>query len=92
MVPQCAPDWRTIGLLLGVPNSSLDVIDIYHVSVKEKCLRMLVQWLEREPYATWKVIIAVVDSLENANGRHFMYVYMRIRTSIHTNIKNAKAN
>ena len=79
MVPQYAPYWRTIGLLLGVSNSSLNSIDMDYPSVKDKCLGMLLRWLKIDLSATWKAIIAVVDSLEDANGRYF-YVCLHAYT------------
>ena len=57
--------WETIGLLLGIESSRLDIIKAEENHVPQSCLReMLKIWLRRvSPPPTWAAVADAVESL-----------------------------
>ncbi len=53
--------WREAGYILRIPYSKLDAIE-RECSTDEERLRVCVQyWLLRDPYASWRRIIWILD-------------------------------
>ena len=57
--------WRTLGLLLGLPISSLDSLAVEHRDNPVECCRaVLGQWLDSPPSdypATWKGFMELLE-------------------------------
>ena len=63
ITPQFAADWKVIGALLGLPSGELKSIEAgYPTNVKWCCNQMLEKWLEMDPCASWKKLLAVIES------------------------------
>ena len=54
-----------LGLQLNIPNENLQLIDKEHSlpSLREKCQKMLEEWLERDTTATWKKLCQALQQL-----------------------------
>ena len=57
-------DWRCIGLLLGLEQTLLDVINADHPNQYRDCFRLtLERWLQRDAEATWsKLELAITNA------------------------------
>ena len=63
ITPNYAAHWNVIGTLLGIPKGRLDGIESgFPTNVFWCCNRMLKMWLEMNTSATWKDVIAAIDS------------------------------
>jgi len=63
ITPQYAADWKEIGTLLGVPSGELRNIEAdFPTDVKRCCNKMLEEWLELDPSASWRKLIKVIES------------------------------
>ena len=83
LFPQYAMYWRKIGLSLGILEPVLDNIDADHPYVKEKFHGVLMRWVEIYPNATWRAIITVVDHLEDAHRKIFLYMFTCIYVQLY---------
>ena len=53
--------WHAIGLQLGIPNGTLQMIDSDgRGRVKQCCREMFDEWLRENPNATWRRLIEVL--------------------------------
>lgn len=61
--PNYAADWKVIGVLLGLPEGELNIIEAgNHTNVKRCCNKMLEKWLEMDPTATWEKMFDAIES------------------------------
>ena len=52
-----------IGTLLGLPIGTLDIINYdNHDKARPCCDAVLEEWLEVDPYASWKKLLEVIES------------------------------
>ena len=74
-----APFWKEIGLLLELPTTHLCIIEVDHPNnCVNQCTAMFHLWIERDPYATWKKLIEVLDEIDRTHGKVYilMHVYV----------------
>ena len=63
ITPQCATNWEMIGTLLGLPSSTLDIIEHDHMCIATDCCNaMLRKWLEMDATASWSKLFTVMGS------------------------------
>ena len=55
--------WERLGLELGESQNILDVIKRDHHDVTSCCRKMLSQWLNKSPVATWNDLIKAFNEL-----------------------------
>ena len=61
--PQYAADWKMIGILLGLPSATLDIIEHdNHYKAIECCNQMWIRWLQVDTTASWGKLFTVIDS------------------------------
>jgi len=61
--PDAGVRWHAIGLQLGIPNGTLQMIDNDgRGRVRECCREMFDEWLNNHPNATWRQLIDVLCS------------------------------
>ena len=61
--PQFAVQWRVIGIQLGLPCATLDIIE--HDNRDEaipSCNAMLNRWLQLDTTASWKKLFTAIES------------------------------
>ena len=59
--PHYAADWKVIGILLGLPSGTLDIIaNDYRDKAEPCCTAMLRKWLELDPSAAWKYLFEAI--------------------------------
>jgi len=66
IVPHCAAKWRELGVLLGLPSSTLDIVEADHPhSCEQRCKAVLLRWLKRDAHPTWGKLVgaAAVNAL-----------------------------
>jgi len=69
ITPQHAPDWREIGVELGLTDSKLREIEVnYPRDVKECCNRMLSEWLKVDTTASWEKLSTAIESPAVSGG------------------------
>ena len=63
ITPQYATEWEVIGILLGVPAGTLDIIE-YDNSRRttDCCNAMLKKWLEIDDTASWNKLLTAIES------------------------------
>ena len=71
-----APFWKDIGSLLDLSTARLDIIECNYRKVVDQCRAMFNAWLERDPYATWKKLIEVLDKVDHTHGK--VYIHMHV--------------
>ena len=63
ITPSYASQWKTLGILLGLPTGILLSIEHdYRNYCSEACNQMLIEWLEITTEANWQKIFKVIDS------------------------------
>jgi len=66
-----ATNWKQLGKNLNVQDEILKIIEKdYGPECEECCSRMLNQWIEVTPNATWGMLLEAVDKIEG------MYIYL----------------
>ena len=61
--PQYAVQWRMIGIQLGLPSGTLDIIEHHnHYKARECCNAMLRDWLQVDMAASWEKLFTVIES------------------------------
>ena len=66
VVPKCAADWWHLGKLLGLEEHLLKIIKENFKDCEECCSKMLNDWLDLNPNASWKILIDAVTKLPDA--------------------------
>ena len=86
-----ATEWKTIGILLGLPSKDLGVIEAaYSADVKWCCNQMLKKWLEIDTTASWEKLLTVikssaVSSASDKGDYHCIILYLYYKLEI-TNV------
>ena len=63
ITPQYAADWKVMGILLGLSNNTLQIIEAESpTNVKRCCNQMWEQWLQMDITASWKKLFSVIES------------------------------
>ena len=82
VTPDYAVYWNTIGVLLGVPDNELKIIEHDYFNRAVQCCNVMLQrWLELDPSATWEKLFAAIDSeamvtaITNDNGLYKSKLY-----------------
>ena len=71
ITPEYAPFWREIGILLGLSDAKIRIIQANNPSdVKRCCNEMLAQWLRVDPDASWEKLFAAINSLVISSSQH----------------------
>ena len=69
ITPDYAAHWKVIGALLGLPTTCLDATETENpTNLQWCCNNMLKMWLARNTDATWKDVLAAVDSPDVTQG------------------------
>ncbi len=64
VLKDCLPDWASLGLMLDISKTDIDIID--DRDPYSKYLReMISYWLENSNEPFWEVLIDAIDSLQN---------------------------
>ena len=62
ITPRYATQWRVIGILLGLPSETLNIIERDHVFRAESCCNaMLEKWLQVDTTASWGKLFTVIE-------------------------------
>ena len=60
-----ATNWKTIGVLLGLPKHTIDGIQADEDGVKNQMIEMLSEWLRRvDPPPTWTALAKAVEFVD----------------------------
>ena len=63
ITPHYAARWRVIGILLGLPSGTLDIIKYDNCDKARPCCdAVLKEWLEVDPSANWQKLLEVIES------------------------------
>ena len=63
ITPQYAPQWKVIGILLGLSTGLIDIIQCNnHYKADLCCNEMLKMWLEVDPAASWGKLFDAIES------------------------------
>ena len=72
-----ATNWKQLGRNLDIREDILKIIEKnYPQDCEECCSRMLSQWLELTPNATWGMLLEVVDKIGPLENHEGMCVYV----------------
>jgi len=59
-----ADRWQDLGIELGIPIHSLEVIrSDYGNNVTGACTVMFQMWMERDPHASWDMLISAIETV-----------------------------
>ena len=81
MVTKCATNWQQLGKNLEINDDLLNIIEKdYPHDCERCCSKMLSEWLDLTPDASWKILYDAMDklkveklqdvSLDNLTGNH----------------------
>ena len=74
VVPYWAPQWRQLGVQLGIADHKLDIIQCnYPLDCTERCFHMLSGWLKENAKAKWIDLINAVDAINS--GKFIMLLF-----------------
>ncbi|XP_065914845.1 protein NLRC3-like isoform X4 [Dysidea avara] len=62
VTPWYAAQWKTIGLLLGLPKAMLQIIEHDNHKAVACCNALLEKWIEVDPSASWNKLLSVLRS------------------------------
>jgi len=63
VTPEYTTHWREIGVLLGLPDSKMKIIQANNPNdVQRCCNEMLAEWLRVDLDASWEKLFAVIES------------------------------
>lgn len=66
VVIQCATHWKQLGKNLGVREDLLEIIAFNNERDCESCCsKMLIEWLDSNPNASWKILLNAIDKTQN---------------------------
>ena len=77
-------DWFSLGLQLGLPSATLEIIaaDSSIKDIKSKRLAMLSEWLKYDTAASWEKLAAALDVIgENVVAANVRSQFMKVATS-----------
>ena len=64
VVPEYAHKWRYLGALLNFKQAELDIIfSNFRNDAEECCRSLLSRWLEKNPVASWNVLLSAINDL-----------------------------
>ena len=76
-MPKVAPQWRQLGKLLKVADHLMNIIEHDHPNDCETCCsKMMTEWLDNNPTASWEDVITAVDNLQS----YGMYMHACLKT------------
>ena len=79
MISKWASKWRQLGTLLKIDQRVMDNIEHDHPNDCERCCgKMLSEWLDITPAASWEDIINAADSLSSDGMLSYSIYYLRI--------------
>ena len=66
VVIKCATYWKQLGKNLGVHEDLLKIIaDDNEHDCESCCSKMLIEWLDSNPNASWKILLNAIDKTQN---------------------------
>jgi len=66
ITPQYAAHWRVIGLQLGLPSGTLDIIEQDNVYRSVPCCNaMWSKWVKMDPSASWGKLFKAIDGVSS---------------------------
>ena len=68
---EVAWNWRKFGRLLDIPQAALNVIEIDFSADLDRLRGLMVYWVLKCPYASWRYLIWRLDS---GAGKHYVQV------------------
>ena len=79
---KCASNWKQLGIILNINEDLLKIIEKDHLqNCEECCSKMLYDWLELTPDATWAMLLEAVDKVQsiqdNARGM-YVHAYLKV--------------
>ena len=86
-------DWFNLGLQLGLPSTTLEIIasDPSIKDIKSKRLAMLSEWLKYDTAASWEKLAAALDAIgENAVAANVRSQFMKIPTAVTDDVENGE--
>ena len=93
ITPRYAGDWKIIGKLIGLPFSTLRVIEEKNPSDDKWCCdQILKRWQEISNPASWKKLFAAIDSPASFNNCHSISKGSRLIVYIKLEIKLLNAS
>ena len=62
ITPHYAPEWKALGIQLGMPYADIRIIEADNQSVKNRCNEMLSKWSETDDTASWEKLLTALKS------------------------------
>ena len=76
LIPVSA-EWKTIGILLGLPDHVLDKIKSDEDSVNDRLLKMLSEWLKQtvDHHLSWAALADAVEAINPSKAAEIRELY-----------------
>ena len=66
VVIKCAPNWKQLGRSLDLDDTLLNIIEMdYPYDCERCCSKMLSEWLDVTPNASWKILNNAMEKIQN---------------------------
>ena len=69
MVIKYAANWKQLGKNLNINEDLLNIIDNDYPHCEDCCSKMLSDWLDFTPHASWETLLNAVDKTKNTSYR-----------------------
>ena len=66
---KCAANWKQLGKNLNINEDLLNIIDNDYPHCEDCCSKMLSDWLDFTPHASWETLLNAVDKTKNTSYR-----------------------
>ena len=78
VVPWLAPQWQLLGAMLQIKDHLLKIIEHdYHKDCETCCSKMLSDWLDLNPTASWRGLLTALYTLYYGENK-YMYTFLHI--------------
>ena len=68
---KCAPYWKQLGNYLDVDEDLLNIIEKDNPDkCEDGCIRMLNEWLDLNPSASWAMLFDAIDKVQNTSNSY----------------------
>ena len=67
IVIKCAANWKQLGKNLNINEDLLNIIEKNYPDCEDCCSKMLSDWLDSTPQASWETLLDAVDEMKNTS-------------------------
>ena len=75
MVIKCATYWKQLGKCLDIDEDLLNIIEKDNPECEDGCSRMLREWLDLNPSASWAMLFDAIDKVQSTVNSYSVEIF-----------------